>query len=60
MMDEERPSVRRIFRMVDGSKYEVEAKTERDAIDHVERVFGKKTWTAIEIIPQSERGDSNG
>lgn len=43
-------SVKRVFRMIDGSRYEVEASTERAAIEHVERIFGRKTWRAIEIV----------
>ena len=48
-------AVKRVFRMIDGSRYEVEADTEREAIAHVERIFGKKTWGAIEIIPRNRR-----
>ena len=48
-------AVKRLFRMIDGSRYEVEAETEREAIAHVERIFGKKTWGAIEVIPQNRR-----
>jgi hypothetical protein len=48
-------TVKRAFRMIDGSRYEVEAGTECEAIAHVERIFGKKTWNAIEIIPRRGR-----
>ena len=47
-------TVVRIFRMIDGSKYRVEAKSERAAIKHVERVFGPKTWKAIEVVSRNE------
>lgn len=47
--------VKRVFRLIDGSRYEVEAGTEREAIAHVERIFGRKTWSAIEIVPRRGR-----